>query len=786
MRIKEVACQQFAGIQNRRVSLEPGINVVFGPNESGKSTLVNLISRTLFQNAKIDGRKDKDFKEQCFPSAKRGRRAVGDFIDGEITLEAGEECYTLKKEWGSDPRCTLSTPDGLIRKQETIDGEMKQLLLYGEGVYSELLLTPQGNVAESLKNLLKNDEKTPGKTELLEVISQVFAESDGISMDAIGSAIQGKIADIAGKHWDEAHGAPVRKAGRWSAGLGSILTAYYAVEDAKSLCDSLKKKEDAVFAARKNFQSCDSAYTQAKEEYKRFRAVSHQLILRETRKQQQENLEERLKKLSDDTKAWEKAEDALGKAEQLQKERAQRETLEQYQAVLAIQKELEAVDQSILEGDCPTDEEIRRAEKALREIQKLENKLCGMNLTADVTVHDGHELQIRSVRTGCLLEPEKGKVSLTEAVTITIPGVMDMVLAPANVDVQKTEAEIQRLRADVAAIFGRYEVDSLEALQEYANRYQDIQSQVKDIQGRLEQVLAGRRLEELHAAVSDNVRPGEAILADIQALCGKTALDIYVALQKAKNDGYIKDYGTMEALKEREKDCAEELKALQAQTEESIPGEYQAIRNPEEYLKKLQDTVETKQNLRDTANSNKTGAEKELEMMQERLEEDPEQQLQEAQRVFEETKSLLAHWRHIQGVFEDAKESLQANPTAGLAQSFAQYLSRISDGSVQGEMPDGEKLDTALYSKDRLLDYGKLSEGTKDTVALAYRLAVLDQLFPEGGGIIVLDDSFTDMDAQRTAQSVELVKECAQRHQVIFLTCKEDLARQLEGNLIRL
>lgn len=328
MRIKKVACQQFAGIQNRRVSLEPGINVVFGPNESGKSTLVNLISRTLFQNAKIDGRRDKDFKEQCFPSAKRGRRAVGDFIDGEITLEAGEECYTLKKEWGSDPRCTLSTPDGLIRKQETIDGEMKQLLLYGEGVYSELLLTPQGNVAESLKNLLKNDEKTPGKTELLEVISQVFAESDGISMDAIGSAIQGKIADIAGKHWDEAHVAPVRKAGRWSAGLGSVLTAYYAVEDAKSLCDSLKKKEDAVFAARKDFQSCDSAYTQAKEQCEQFRAVSHQLILRESRKKQQANLEERLKKFSNDAETWQNAENALGKAEKLQKERVQREALD--------------------------------------------------------------------------------------------------------------------------------------------------------------------------------------------------------------------------------------------------------------------------------------------------------------------------------------------------------------------------------------------------------------------------------------------------------------------------
>lgn len=92
----------------------------------------------------------------------------------------------------------------------------------------------------------------------------------------------------------------------------------------------------------------------------------------------------------------------------------------------------------------------------------------------------------------------------------------------------------------------------------------------------------------------------------------------------------------------------------------------------------------------------------------------------------------------------------------------------------------------AVYSKDRKMDFSKLSEGTKDTVFLAYRLAVLDQLFPEGGGVIVLDDPFTDMDAMRTEQSVDLVKSCAQRHQVIFLTCKEDLAEALGGHRINM
>ena len=90
-----------------------------------------------------------------------------------------------------------------------------------------------------------------------------------------------------------------------------------------------------------------------------------------------------------------------------------------------------------------------------------------------------------------------------------------------------------------------------------------------------------------------------------------------------------------------------------------------------------------------------------------------------------------------------------------------------------------------IYSNDILLDYGKLSDGTKETVSLAFRLAVLDHLFPDGGGVIVMDDPFNDMDSDRVAQSCLLLKECAKRHQVIFLTCREEYLPALEGNLIR-
>ena len=93
MKITNISCTQFAGTRDRNISFTDGVNVIYGKNESGKSTLVNLLSRTLFQNAKINGRTDKEFCNLYFPSSKRGSNIKGDFADGKVTFETKNGTY---------------------------------------------------------------------------------------------------------------------------------------------------------------------------------------------------------------------------------------------------------------------------------------------------------------------------------------------------------------------------------------------------------------------------------------------------------------------------------------------------------------------------------------------------------------------------------------------------------------------------------------------------------------------------------------------------------------------
>ena len=163
---------------------------------------------------------------------------------------------------------------------------------------------------------------------------------------------------------------------------------------------------------------------------------------------------------------------------------------------------------------------------------------------------------------------------------------------------------------------------------------------------------------------------------------------------------------------------------------------------------------------------------------------DPKAALERTERTFSEKNALLKHWIHIKEVFGEVREEFRGNPMEKLSESFTNYLGMISGERISSEFPDDEKLEMEIYSGKNKLDYGKLSEGTKETVSLAFRLAVLDHLFPDGGGIIVFDDPFTDMDAERAEKSCELIKKCAENHQVIFLTCNEDYKEKLRGKII--
>lgn len=793
MKITNISCSQFAGMCDKSVSLKSGINVIYGENESGKSSLVNLLSGTLFRNTRLNKKTDKDFYERFFPSKKRNGAVSGDFIDGKISFEQDEKRYILSKEWGEDSVCRLKTPDGTaVKDEEMIDGILREIFTYGGGVYTDLLLSPQYDTNLSLRTILDSSKKNELKDRLSDAISLAFAESGGIPVEKIEKKIAERIAELEGEHWDRASGRPVRNkaGGEWKRGVGEVLTAYYAFLAAEKKLDTIDEYGKAVVSASAACENALKAARLSEEKYSSFVKYSGDLKLRQKLLTSSAGLKSEILKLSADFSAWPETEKALKKAEKLYEELSARTIKDQFSAAKAIYDNLSVIRAEINSISSPTDEEIAAVKNAEREILRLENSLCGMNLNAAIKLLGGSKAEIRTVRTGELIDLSDENITITEAVDITVPDVIKISLSPKSVNPAEIEEKIHGLKNTAGEILKKYNADNLDALEKISLFKQGKESAAEKEENRLLLLLAGTDYTTLEASAKEikgDLRPLDEIKSDISLLCGGNIKEFIITKQTISN-GFTTAYQTMEKLEERLETLKKELEktAEELNSMGDIPEEFIGSADPDAILSNLEQFKKAASIQYENALLAKSTAISTLNTFTETLEDDPKEAYEKAKILFSEKKAELDSWLHIQEVFLKQKEDISDNPVKDIADKFSEYLGIISDKRLTSDFPEEDKLNMEIYSGNSLVSFDILSEGTKNTVSLAFRLSVLEHLFPEGGGIIVLDDPFTDMDSERTEKACELVKKAAERHQIIFLTCKEEFAEKLGGHLVRM
>lgn len=845
MKLKEVQCDQFAGLNRNdpasTIKFGDGLNLIVGDNEQGKSTMVDLIYYLLFKDVKLDTRSDKEFIARYFPQKTTGR--AGDVIDGALVFEDEEGECCIRKEWEKKGGiCRLTLPDGtLIRDPDALKQYLRDTLPYQEGIYGEIVFASQKrqlNCVKSIMEGLNRDKATKDKLQqtretLFSVLNRAALETGGVALDELEKQIEQRLTQY-NAHWDDRMELPeggVKRGihNKWKKEVGLILQAYYEMEEVRGKLRKAEADEETCEEITDRIRSLEKEKELRTAEKEEFSGVRTALKTRRILLEKLTDQTERIREMENVLQEWPKLSEQIAQAQALKEQRNQVTLLRQYEQADRIRINRESAADRLQQMMPVTQEDIDTYRKAQRRKAGLEGKMSGLSLVARIQMRGDNPVHVSQLASGEELAADGNEFQINAAVEIEIPEVMKMQLLPQDVDVDALREEIKACDVVMNHIMDQYKTDSCDKLEEMKTLYQQCQFEMERLDAQWDQILGGADWESLKkageaarqkyslettgemrqsehsletageetaheyspetAAHTDSPETEEQFLHSpldpdeiddsICALCGAgVSPEEYLGGRKVKQSDYEAKYHSIEELKKQKETLEQELGQTQKEADEAnqIPDKYKRIPDPDRYLTELNEEVkELEENIRQS-NARKNELSR---SMDEVAAEEYAELLEEKVQTYEKTRKAYRHWKHIYEVFQELKEQSSDNPVQDIEDHFRKYLAEISQDALDASMD--EKMEIDLASGTRRLTYDTLSDGTKDTIALAFRLAMLEHLFPEGNGLAVFDDPFTDMDPGRVRQACRLVQKFAERNQVIFTTC-DNKYEEIFGN----
>jgi hypothetical protein len=161
--------------------------------------------------------------------------------------------------------------------------------------------------------------------------------------------------------------------------------------------------------------------------------------------------------------------------------------------------------------------------------------------------------------------------------------------------------------------------------------------------------------------------------------------------------------------------------------------------------------------------------------------EDAERVAALAERLATRTDELAVLERRVR-IYDQTLTAIIAAEAATM-QKAARYLERqmgvdigrITGGRYERVRVDENDLTITVWSPEReaWIDAALLSKGTADQLYLAARLGLVRQVTQDRHPPLVFDDPFVTFDDERAVRAIALLRELAADHQVLYLTCSD-------------
>jgi len=793
MRIEKYSSEQFAGTRDSAVEFSDGMNVVLGDNETGKSTMIAALfyALTMPSSFKLSTTEGKILRDRYFPSSSAKT------IQAKVRFSEQGKDYEVEKVWdlsGRDTVTKLKEIGGDMLRGSEAENLLKSLLQYSPAIYDNLVFGRQSNQVQILEWCFKffGQRSDTDVNAARQQIAAVLSAAGGISEDKFLAAIDEKMKKLGGR-WDFDRDTPEKGRGfnnPWTKGKGTVIDAFYAYQ-----------------RADQEYQNAVQAEAESARQSRELTRLQHE---KKELEQSQKNLLEQRGAVDDFAKTKQllaKSQDALRKAmeaqgawtglsdrisngttlRRLQQEAAKREKknvlLDKLHVVSNLESEIASL-KTRLDGSVDLPADYSKVKNLLSQLQTDKAQLTASRLRATIQLETGYSAQLRALDGSIRNIDGSEDVDVDGYVKLSIPGVAEICVAPRELDIEALEQSISVAQAALDEMLAKYQVSSIDELSALAESRKGIENDMKLKEQQLKiQLGKSDKVSIQVEADAISLNPALVIPNNLEAqiedfLSGAPSLDATIASAQTTLDGYVRDYESQAVLSAKAEALQKEVDTYSVQIDDLSR---RVNITAEEYIEKLD---ECKAQLDDIESSvgnlhRSLGALSvcepaelaELRAEKERLES-----------IWQATKRQYEGYVRIKTDFEEL--CAQADDCfSEFNAKFNQYLSIITAGKLSMEDDDTLLLKSG---RNQVTTRELLSEGTKKTVLLAFRLAVLEYLFPGGGAMLVLDDDLLDMDPTRREQSARLLQKFAERNQIIFTTCDPTIAETLGGNLVRL
>ena len=807
MIIQELKLNPFGGVEEGLYLFQPGLNVLLGPNETGKSTLVNALFAALFLPPDLRRNSEdwKNFLVRCLPhpdgdTARVSLKFQG--IDGA--------CCTYSCSWGEVKEARLHLDSGAeINKLNVIRERLAKALRFGRGTYQAALFARQDEMERTLERLRLDSDAS---RTISGILRRAVIEAGGVSLEELEESITQAEKDLL-SNWDLEWDGPKNNRGidnPYKNAVGRLLAAYY---DSETLRRRLQQAGDLEKRAGDLAALLGEAAAEQARTAERLKEMS--LLEKDIRREaalepQLQAAETKADLLRKVIVAWPKS---AGRTDELSKNlEGDRGRLGALQKELAGAKEQQAArrKRELLQKARPLQSTIAVKEKELaglvkvssddlqelKEWQKKAGKLRAvvgaMKLKVRFATRKPLELKVRPG-----LEQPRIRQIEQEA---SFEGDGRLVLESADwlLEVQSGEGDVEKLLSEIekaeTSLAGRLEslaVEDVAAAETALNRRQSLEHEIAGLQARLEGLLGEISFSALEQEVSllpaeRDVRDPQEIQDEITALsssiaAGENTLD----LEQQKIKEWASEYGSPEGLAGRLGDLERKAGEIAAELKNLAPLP-EGYATADEFMAALEDLRELRERLQEEGASLRL----DLAEVRSRLPEESSEELAEAfslsernlVRLKEEARALMV----VAAEFRTLKDELDSETFEPLARSFVRYLGPLTGGRYTAAELEGPVPASIAGAEGGALPVGLLSTGTAGGVALALRLAVSEYLLADAAGFMIMDDPLVYLDPERKALAAEALREFAREKQLIITTCDPATADLLGGNIMKL